>query len=251
MSVAGNRGAHGLTNGEVKITGHRGVAGLLPENTIAGFLKACEIGCDAVEMDVRLTSDKELILMHDATIDRTTNGRGEVSKLTVKELKQFLVGGREPVPTFAEVLEALKDEDIAIQIELKGPDTEKFVHAVVESFGLTERVSYTSFFHMRVRYVKENCPSSTVGILVGSNPVDPVSLMEQARASNLHIHYRMVDTRIVNEVHASGKRVVTWGSVEDTAVFNRLLGMGVDAIGSNRPDLFIDYLRERKRGINE
>ncbi|MCD6122043.1 MAG: hypothetical protein J7K04_09430 [Spirochaetales bacterium] len=227
----------------MEITGHRGAAGLYPENTVKGFLKAAELGCNAVEMDVRLTKDKRAVLMHDERIDRTTNGKGFVSDYTISELKSFRVYKSEPIPSLEEVLENLKDLPLRIQIELKGPETEKLVPEIIDFFGITKKTTFTSFYHRRVKYVTENYPGAKGGLLIGSNPVDPVCILNSAHAEYLHINFRLIDERIVEAVHRAGKKIITWGSVEDFKAFKKLVVMGVDAVGSNRPDLLLGYLK--------
>src|SRR5437660_7666970 len=103
--------------------GHRGAAALEPENTIRSFRRAIELGCDFAECDVHLTRDGQLAVMHDAAVDRTTNGSGPISDFTMAELKQLDAGQGERVPTLDEVLETVRGR-IKLLIELKGPGTE-------------------------------------------------------------------------------------------------------------------------------
>ncbi len=98
--------------------GHRGAKAYAPENTLASFKKALEIGVDAVELDVRKTKDTQLVVIHDADVKRTTNGEGLVNDFTLKEIKSFDAGGGEKIPTFEEALDFL-DKKVKVFVELK------------------------------------------------------------------------------------------------------------------------------------
>ena len=113
----------------VYVVGHRGAAGVMPENTIKGFRYAIELGVDYVECDVHLSRDKQLMVMHDATVDRTTNGRGAIRDLTAARIRSLDAGQGEQVPLLDEVLETVRGE-VHLLIELKGTGVE---HAAVEA----------------------------------------------------------------------------------------------------------------------
>ena len=227
----------------IEVIGHKGAGAILPENTLSGFKKAVELGCNAVEMDVRLTSDKKLVLMHDETLERTTNGNGLVSDHTLKELKKLDAGKNERIPSLAEVLELLKPSNLRIQIELKGENTENYAPELVKEFNLVERITFTSFFHMRVKYTKAKLPASKAGILIKCSPVNPTNMLNSTGADFLHVSYNKIDERLVKEVHTAGKKIISLGSLEDIPIFNRLIALGVDAVGSNRPDILINHLK--------
>lgn len=227
----------------IKVTGHRGVKGLVPENTLAGFRKAVEIGCHGVELDVRLTSDGQLAVIHDATLDRTTNGKGAVIDCTMTELKTLNAGDGQTIPTLAEVFELLKGSPMNIQIELKGPDTEEPAAELVREWGFEERVTFTSFFHHRVLRVKNRFPEVTTGILVSCNPVKPLDLLQAAEADNLHVNHSRIDSILVEKMELTYGRLIAWGNVVETAVIDRLIKLKVDTIGSDRPDLVLERLK--------
>ena len=115
-------------DGNFLIIGHRGAAGLAPENTMKAFRRAFACGVDAVELDVHAL-DSRLVVIHDSTVDRTTNGRGSVSGFSIAELKHLDAGDGEAIPLLEEVVEALP-EGVGLNIELKGPGTDKLVAAV-------------------------------------------------------------------------------------------------------------------------
>ena len=194
---------------------------------------------------MRLTRDGQLAVIHDETVDRTTNGSGAVASYTMKELKRLDAGKGEKIPCLREVFELLKDTGTNIQIELKGPDTEDPCVRLVRESGMEQRVSFTSFFHCRVLRIKNILPDLTTGILVASNPVDPIALLAQAGADRLHVNYKVIDPRLVRAVHEGGRKIVAWGAIVEPQIVDRLVAVEVDVIGSDFPDMVIERLRSR------
>lgn len=226
----------------IQVTGHRGAAGLAPENTLRAFRLARELGCDAVELDVQLTRDGELAVIHDALVDRTTDGSGPVAGFTMAELKRLDAGEGERIPTFAEVIALLADSPVHIQIELKGPDTARPTAELIEKGGLVHRVTLTSFFHRRVVRAKEILPEARTGILISCSPYDPCALLETSRADNLHVAHPRLDSELVRLVHECGKKIFAWGDITRPEVVDRCVSLGVDAIGSDLPDMVLSKL---------
>ncbi|MBU1163058.1 MAG: glycerophosphodiester phosphodiesterase, partial [Proteobacteria bacterium] len=134
------------------IMGHRGAAALEPENTLLSIRKAMEIGVDAVEIDVHLSKDKEIVVMHDSTLDRTTNGTGPVNNYTLSELKKYDAGKGETIPTLQQVME-LTDKKVSLVIELKEKDTEKIVVEQIKKNKIEDNVYVISFWHRLVKNV--------------------------------------------------------------------------------------------------
>ena len=134
--------------------GHRGAKAYEPENTIRSFKKALEIGVDAVELDVRKTKDDQLVVIHDADVKRTTDGKGLVSELTLKQIKEFSAEKAEKVPTLKEALDFL-DKKVKILIELKETGIEEKVLAAVHENRLHKNVIIVSFIEDALRKVRE------------------------------------------------------------------------------------------------
>ena len=143
----------------MKVFGHRGYSGMYPENTMLSFQKAADTGCYGIELDVQLTKDGQLVVIHDETIDRTTDGTGAVVDYTFEELRRFdasaIKGGThgfQPIPSFEEYCEWVKDRDLVTNIEIKSgvyyyEDIEEKTVEMVRRFGLTDRVLFSSFNH--------------------------------------------------------------------------------------------------------
>ena len=228
----------------LEITGHRGARDLYPENTLGGFRLAGEIGCNRVELDVRLTADNRLAVIHDATIDRTTNGTGSVSDFTVAELKDFDAGNGEPVPLLDEVFDLLEDLDMTIQVELKGAGTEELAPLLAGHRGVVDRVVFTSSHHRRVLRAKQLLPEVRTGVLIACNPVDPIGLLSATEADNLHVKHQALDSHLIDQVRDGGYGIVAWGRIVEQPVIDHVLKLGPDVIGSDRPDLVIDRAKQ-------
>ena len=159
-----------------KIFAHRGFSGKYPENTMLAFEKAVEIGVDGIEMDVHLTKDNELVIIHDENIRRTCNGEGLVRDMTLEELRKYdasatYVGvyGVNPIPTLREYFELVKDTDIITNIELKTgifeyPTIEKRVIDMIYEYGLQDKIILSSFNHFTVKRCEEIAPEITKAV---------------------------------------------------------------------------------------
>ncbi|MCJ7615644.1 MAG: hypothetical protein MUO43_03805 [Desulfobacterales bacterium] len=222
------------------IMGHRGAAALEPENTLLSIRKAMEIGVDAVEIDVHLSKDKEIVLMHDSTLDRTTNGTGPVNNYTLSELKKYDAGKGETIPTLQQVME-LTDKKVILVIELKEKDTEKIVVEQIKKNGLKDNVYVISFWHMLVKNVKKMDSGIKTGVLLVGCPVD-TSIAEQISADALVMKYTFVDAEFVELSHNNGLKVFIW-NIDDPNLVKPFADMGVDGIGSNNPGILVDYFR--------
>ena len=225
----------------VKIVAHRGASGYAPENTLLAFKKAIEIGCDKIELDVRLTKDKKVIVIHDDDVDRTTDGRGKIAELTLKQIKKFNCEERQKIPTLQEVIDLCKGK-IDLQIELKAKGTARQVYDLIVKNGILDDVTITSF---KTRFLQEMSILNRrinlgllfeeyiiskkivlwiIGWLIGINYVCP--------------NYPVVNKKIVNLAHKLGMKVYVF-DVKNKKEGERLINMGVDEIGTDFPKLFL------------
>lgn len=146
-----------------KIVAHRGASQRLPENTLPAIQRAVEIGADAVEFDVRQTADSHIVLMHDSTVDRTTDGTGAVSDMTLNEVRQLSVEGGGQVPTLDEVLDYLEDRDVEVQLELKDAGMSQKAFRKVAERGLIDRTMFISFNKQALKELTD--PNTRTGYL--------------------------------------------------------------------------------------
>ena len=222
------------------IIGHRGAAALEPENTLLSIERAMDIGVDAVEIDVHLSKDKELVVIHDATVDRTTNGTGPVSSYTVQEIKGLDAGKGEAIPTLQEVIDLI-DRRAMLVIELKEEGTERSVVDLIIRNNLFDKSCIISFWHRLVKTVKEMDSRIKTGVLLVGSPVD-ACIATQASADALVMKYSFVDQEFVKIAHEKGLKVFIW-NIDDQDLLRPYVDMGVDAIGTNDPRVLIKYFR--------
>ncbi|MFP3897652.1 MAG: glycerophosphodiester phosphodiesterase [Anaerolineales bacterium] len=221
--------------------GHRGAAGIEPENTIRGFRRALEIGVDRAECDIHITKDSHLVVMHDETVDRTTDGTGAIRSLTLEEVRSLDAGEGERVPTLAEVLEVMRNRAILL-IELKGEGVEEQAIRTVKDMGMEDQVVCTSFHLDRLRRVKRLAPSFEVGAIFSEPPDDVCQRALEAGAGGIGIYHGNLRQELVQEAHRCGLEVRAWNP-DTVPEMWAMIDLGVDGVGSNRPDLLVPLLR--------
>ncbi|MDY6988702.1 MAG: glycerophosphodiester phosphodiesterase family protein [Thermodesulfobacteriota bacterium] len=225
---------------KMMIMGHRGAAALEPENTLLSISRAMEIGVDAVEIDVHLSRDNEVVVIHDSTVDRTSNGSGPVCTYTLADLKKLDAGKGETIPTLQEVVDLI-DKRVKLVIELKEEGAEGQVVTLINENNLVDNVYVISFWHKLVKRVKELEEGIKTGVLLVGCPVD-TSVATQASADALVMRYTFVDKPFVEMAHKEGLKVFIW-NIDDPTLVKPYAHMGVDGIGSNDPRVLVDYFR--------
>ena len=223
------------------IMGHRGAPASEPENTLRSIRAALDMGAAAVEVDVQLTKDGQLAVIHDSTVDRTTNGTGAVRDFTLAELQKLDAGKGEGIPSLAQVAEAVAGRAHLV-IEVKHPEAAAAMLNFFKERPLFEHTHVISFWHPLVKALKEQEPRLRTGVLLVGCPVDPVGLARAALAEALVLHYAYVTLELVTAAHQGGLQVFVW-NIDDIETLKPYLAMGLDGIGSNRPDVLISYLK--------
>ena len=244
--------------GRVLVIGHRGALGHAPENTMASFEKGVECGADLLELDVQLSRDGELIVMHDPEVSRTTDGTGHIKDMTLAEIKALDAGAwfdarfrGQRVPTLPEVL-AWARSRIPLVIEIKGDPhpaagLEEKLAATVDAYDMLDEVIIISFHHPSVKRVKQIEPRLATGILYVGSLVDTVGAARAALADSMHLHWAYWTRQAAEEVHAAGLAASAWNA-DDEPLMEYLVGLGVDSIGSNYPDRLRAFLDRRGLG---
>jgi glycerophosphoryl diester phosphodiesterase len=229
-----------------KIMGHRGASFYEPENTLRSFRRALQMGVAAVELDVHLTRDGRLAVIHDATLERTTNGRGRVQDFTLAELQRLDAGQGEPIPSLEEALDLVRDQ-AHLLVELKEPEAAAALLTFFrqrQAFGAADVIS---FWHPALKAMKEAEPRLRTGALLVGCPADPVGLARAARADALVLQYAYVTADLVAAAQAHGLKVYIW-NIDNVETAKPYLAMNPDLIGSNRPDVLIEYMRKVSKG---
>jgi glycerophosphoryl diester phosphodiesterase len=225
------------------VVGHRGAAGLEPENTLRGFRRALDLGVDFVECDVHLTRDRRLAIIHDERVDRTTDGHGAVAELTLEELRRLDAGMGERIPTLEEVLDVMRGH-ARILIELKGANTEEAALETVRDARMASEVIFTSFHLDRIRRIRELDPTLTTGAIFSQPPPDACARATAAGARTMGVQHRNLTPILVQEAHDRGLILRAWNPDTEPEI-EAMVDLGVDGIGSNRPDLLLAVLRRR------
>ena len=216
--------------------GHRGARAYEPENTLRSFGKAIELGVDAVELDVRETKDGKVVVIHDARVDKTTNGKGSVSDLTLDEIKQLVTEKDEKVPTLEEALDFL-DRKVKILIELKESGFEEEVLRQIRERGLENNVVIVSFIEEALRKVREMDKEVETSLIYVRHK-NPIKAGLDLRASYLLPLYRFTHTANVQKAHENGLKVIVW-TINKPEEVPQYIKKGVDGIASDRPDILL------------
>lgn len=216
--------------------GHRGARAYEPENTLRSFRKALELGVDAVELDVRRTKDNEIVVIHDARIDRTTDGKGLVNELTLNEIKQLFTEKDEKIPTLEEAFDFL-NKKVKILIELKETGLEEKVLNLIQEKGLEKNVTIVSFLEEALRKVRELDDEMETGLIYVRHK-NPIKTALELGAKYLLPLYRFTHTANVQKAHENDLKVIVWtiNKQEEVAEYVK---KGVDGIASDKPDILV------------
>ncbi len=223
-----------------KIVGHKGAAGYAPGNTLSSFRMAIAIGCDRAELDVRLTKDRRVVVFHDEEVSKLTGGKGFVNEMTLLELKKLDCEQGEKISTLQEVIDVCKNK-IDLQIELKADETPEPVNELILKNDIQNQVVITSFKDYLLKEIKKINPDLKVGLLFR---VDKVMLKIWDLANTVPLDFlapfsELVTREFINKAHSLRKSVYAY-RVNNKELGNKLISMGVDAIGTDFPKLFID-----------
>ncbi|GGT93584.1 glycerophosphodiester phosphodiesterase [Streptomyces lateritius] len=187
--------------------GHRGVMGVEPENTLRSFVRAEEAGMDAIELDLHLSKDGALVVMHDAEVDRTTDGSGPIAELTLAELRELDAGDGERVPLFEEVLDAVRSP---VQAEIKDVAAARTLAEVMNRRDLTERVEVLSFHDEALAEIARHVPDVRTALVAEERYADVVDRAKAVGAGALVLNIQHLTLETVEHAHREGLRVIGW-----------------------------------------
>lgn len=221
-----------------ELIGHRGAPRERPENTLASFLRALDLGADAIELDVHATRDGVVVVHHDfvpraSSSVASLQGR-PIAELTAAELATFRVSG-EPIPTLSDVLAAIGTR-ATVYVEIKGRAIEQLVVATIARGASREAVPVHSFDHRMVARARAIDSSVVSGILLASYLVEPERALRAARARDYWQEWSMIDEHLVRAVHGAEGRVIAW-TVNEPDEARRLASIGVDGICTDVPQV--------------
>ncbi|MHD0316554.1 glycerophosphodiester phosphodiesterase [Fusobacterium sp. THCT1E2] len=236
---------------------HRGFSGKYPENTMLAFKKAIEAGADGIELDVQLTKDGEIVIIHDETIDRTTDGKGLVADYSYEELCSFDASfiyhgqmGFNKIPTLREYLELVKDKNIITNIELKTGileylGIEEKVWNLIQEYKVEDKVIISSFNHYSILRMKNIAPNLKYGLLSETWLINAGKYTHELDIQCYHpVHYNLVP-EVIDEIKKYGIEINTY-TVNKEKDMRYLIEKGIDIIIGNFPDLAGKIIKEYK-----
>ncbi len=220
------------------VISHRACAGHAPENTLAGVRAALDFGADGIEIDVQCSADGVPVLMHDLTVDRRTNGTGDVAKLTLEQLKALDAGDGERIPTLAEVLALTRGRALLVT-EIKQPGVEEQVAAVVRECDALGDVMVWSFFPQALESMRRAEPRLPAALLIAPQALpqwpDLRSLALRTGLQGVSVFCFGLTEQIARDSQRSGLALYAWTADPEPEI-QRLIDLGVDGICTNYPD---------------
>lgn len=235
----------------VKNIAHRGFSGRYPENTNIAFAKALTEGyCDGIEVDVHMTRDNKIVIMHDALLDRTTTGTGYIKDHTLEELLEYDAGIKydekykgEKILCIKSAMELVKKYNISLYIEIKDnevayDDIEAELLDRVELVGVEDKVVLSSYNIETLKKIKEHKPEVLTALLTKEMTYD---IRSYQYTDILSCDYTQLTKEIVDTVHSLGRHVTAW-VVDNKADMRKVMEMGVDAVITNYPDTLSDVI---------
>lgn len=239
-----------------KIFAHRGYSGKYPENTMIAFKKALECGVDGIELDVQLTKDGEVVIIHDETIDRTTTGKGFVVDYTYEELEKFDASfkfkdlGFNKIPTLREYFQLVKDYDIVTNVELKTGineylGIEEKVWELIKEYNLEKKVIISSFNHFSVMRMKKIAPQLKYGFLSEDWIIDAGKYTHSHGVQCYHPRFNNLVPDVIKELKKYNLEINTW-TVNLEEDMRHLYSNNIDVIITNYPEL-AQEIKNRQR----
>ena len=238
-----------------QVWAHRGASGYYPENTLPAFAGAADMGAQGIELDVQLTKDEKIVVIHDEWIDRTSDGKGWVKDYTLEELRQYNYNQQFPelghvdIPTMEEVFELIRPTDLCINIELKTgivfyDRLEERILALTKDMGMEERVIYSSFNHYSIKKIRQLDADARVGFLFSDGTMDMADYGAKHGVNALHpALYYLQYPGFVQQCAEKGIDINTW-TVNEREYMQLCCQAGVHAIITNYPDLALEVVAE-------
>lgn len=219
--------------------GHRGAKGHQPENTLISFQKAIDLKVDGIELDVHLSSDGEIIVIHDDTIDRTSNGKGFVNKLSLPELRASRIENEHEIPTLTEVFDLINQQCL-INIEIKGKGMIKPVVELIESYVENKNWKYdqfivSSFDWIALLDIHLLNPEIPLGVLTEYDLELAFAFAKFIDAKSVHAHYHLLSKKMTVQMQEEGFQVFAW-TVNEPKDIQKIKSFNVNGIISDFPD---------------
>ncbi|WP_216829325.1 glycerophosphodiester phosphodiesterase [Alkalihalobacterium elongatum] len=238
-----------------EVFAHRGLSGLYPENTMIAFKAAAKLPIDGIELDVQLTKDNVPIVIHDVTLDRTTEGRGMVREHTLDQIRSYSAGTWyseqfrvEKVPTLEEVLVWAKEETLKLNIELKGPAWEReelweAVKLLIDRYNMIEQVIISSFDHVLIAKIQKEVPMLETAVIVVSGMYQPLSYIQTIGTKGFHYFFPLMLEHEVKPLMEAGVLVRPY-TINDKQMLKKAFQSKVTAIFTDYPHIALQLKDE-------
>ena len=229
---------------------HRGASEYAPENTLSSFYLGLLQGANGIETDVQKTKDGVLVLFHDDTVDRVSDGTGQLCDYTLKELKELKIYGNsttgfyDRIVTFREFLEKFSQYDIKFAIELKGADVEEDTLNMINEFGILDKTTFTSFKFDYISKIKKLNSKARVGWLVKEITDDNIKMLLDIGGEEIAPKADCITDEIMEKLRNLKLGVRAWG-VSKISIMKQLCDLKVDGMTVNFPDRLFEYMRMR------
>lgn len=236
---------------KTNVYGHRGASEYAPENSMEAFKLAYDMGADGIEFDVQLSKDGQIVVIHDETIDRTSNATGYIRDYTLDELRTFDFNNNKEnfnnikIPLLVDVLKEFENKEFLLNIELKNnilpyPTLEEKVLELVEQFEFIDNTIFSSFSHSSMVYLKSLRPDAKIAFLYSNKIVDVTDYLQKFDISIANPSEALCGSKSDIELfHNNNQQVNVW-TVNYGSVMRKLFDMGVDGIITNKPDLAVE-----------
>ncbi|MFQ3335567.1 MAG: glycerophosphoryl diester phosphodiesterase [Candidatus Arcticimaribacter sp.] len=226
-------------NNDLLVIGHRGARGHVAENTLASIEKAMELRVDGVEIDVFRCATGELVVFHDKTLEKLTDGVGYIEQMTLDSIKQFRVLGKEPIPTLNEVMDLI-DGKIQLNIELKGTQTailtsELLVLYFKESNWKPEDIFISSFDWNELDVFYQVNKEVAIAVLTEDNPLDAIPIGQRLSAFAINPNFKSLTQKNIKKIQDAGFKVYPW-TVNEPEDIKKMIKIGVDAVITDYPE---------------
>ena len=221
------------------VIGHRGAMGHETENTLPSIQKAMDLGVDMIEIDVFKLKSGEIVVFHDDTVDRLTNGPGSIEDYNIIELKKLIVNGGHQIPILQDVLKLI-DNKVALNIELKGAGTADRVNFIMNYYinkknWSPENFIISSFNWDELKEMRKLNTDVAIAVLTEENPIDAIPMAKELQAVAINPYFKKLDSEVANQIHDAGFKIYTW-TVNEPEDIDAMKKLAVDGIITNFPE---------------
>ena len=218
----------------MKIMGHRGARFEFPENTLLSIEHALDCGVDGVEIDIHASADGDLMVIHDSTLERTTNLTGLVSESESQSLRLADAGQAQSIPFLEEVMELVVNRGKSLFVEVKGAGVEQELLGLLRDSAFSSQIILKCFHHRWLFEFGQLLPNIKKAALMYGVPADPCAVAQSAGAQMLSLNAQTVDKTCVEQAHAGGVEVCVW-NINETNLLKDYHQMGVDWLATDCP----------------